>query len=112
MKQAIYILNNSASSDVALFLSTLVALHRYLPLSATVAVFSVKLLLTPLLCVVTCVTPEVCDFLSFSHVIFIVELLPLEKQSNITLTALSMNWFCGCFQNNGKPTTTQINAIL
>ena len=105
------LLINSAPFDVALSRSTLVALHRYLPLSATVALFSVKLLLTPFLCFVSCVTPEVYDLLFLCHVI-VSESLPLAKHSNDTLSLLLTNCFCGCLQNDGIPAVRSIAVIM
>ena len=63
------LLINSASLDSALFASTLVAVHRYLPSSFNVTVFIVKILLTPLLCTIFSTFPELYCLLFFCQVI-------------------------------------------
>ena len=85
------LLIKSASLDVALSPSTLVALHRYLPSSDTVAVFIVKILPTPLLLTVLSTFPELYCFLFLSHMIVNLLLLPLTKHSNVAVCLLLIN---------------------
>ena len=97
------LLINSASSDTALFPSTLVALHRYLPSFLTAAVFVVKILLTPLLCTIFSTFPELYCFLFLSQVTFNELLLPLTKHSNVTLCLLLTICSCGSLWISGRP---------
>ena len=85
------LLIRSASLDIELSPSALVALHRYLPSLDTVAVFIVKILLTPLLCTVFSTFSELYCLLFLSHVTFNALLLPLTKHLNVAVCLLLIN---------------------
>ena len=91
MQQLSTILIKSASLDAALFPSTLVALHRYLPSSLNVTVLIVKILLTLLLSTVFSKFPKSYCFLFLSHVTVNELLLPLTKHSNVAACPLLTN---------------------